>query len=1095
MKQRDKVESKLPIAMVVGTAASLVILVLTQVPLKSSRPLHDSPKSLQSESVPAWLWQDPLEAALLHRKEAKNGTNDTLEAHLSHDSARSTFTLVARNTSPLPDQPWAPLAKDFLSLPRSPYSTEKARQEKTVVNVFLFLIDGAPHGSAHERRLRSRYAAISALGVACYVPKEQSAIQYLTWNHASQDMVIPYEWYFPSPMRRCSAKDANVQPPILVLWLNENALEDSVATIHQLRQNLQQSIEKTCHTQLKKQCAQLEYPSIRYGVLGPQSSDSLRSMLTHTSDSGPSKTDQTPIRLYSPNATIPFHLLANSVSRKNGVDIRCETELDCRAAITGILGNRHIDLAYSIGSDRELMTALVQELDRRDIKVGQHRIALLGEWDTLYGRSLPLEFKAVACHYAFAHVYLPEGLTVDQRTAVYKAREKHCSTIERAERSQILDYQQFLETRLNLPRTSYLAGLDGLAFANSGRATSNRNGKESQQSQGTGQEKSITFSIDYLERPEGESQLDYVRRIAAQLRETAEDDPYRAILILGSDVYDQLLILQALREEFPQALFLTTDLDARFWHADQLKWTRNLVIASHFGIELDQDLQRDIPPFRDSYQTSLFFAVLQATGFVQRLEKEDPSSPFKGTFQSHPERPFSANIPIRIHEIGRQGPVDLSVDCPRGSDCTSLPDTIHPDRDTPQERLLALAWRASFAILLAFVPLIIWEVATQRTARWKIGVIGLMTLLLCWIYGETAFYHLLSEGDEGEPLSVFDGVSIWPSVFIKLSTIILGLILFMKVRRVVGQAISTLREHYAPPTESHDSPPPHFSRELRSKLRDFLGRFDLSHSLTCTWLFWVISILAIALMPISITKVFFPDQQALLFVRPSRGQSVIHADVACTFPIILIILPLLNIYILSLSWQFRKFVELLKTTVPIPASTQLATRDILSYSQNSRLAVQQVARLSEAFYWLPFYPMWILILLIIGRSHLIDAWTISPPIYLTWMVHGILIASGAWMIRSSSESIHTYAIEHLKNLQWMLSDMRASRASTSNTQEASAPPLQHGQRHTLLAHVTRTIDDIVALRKGGLIGILEQPVVSTSLLVILALLQNFILSS
>ena len=33
--------------------------------------------------------------------------------------------------------------------------------------------------------------------------------------------------------------------------------------------------------------------------------------------------------------------------------------------------------------------------------------------------------------------------------------------------------------------------------------------------------------------------------------------------MLGSDVYDKLLILQALRPAFPRAVFFTTDLNAR----------------------------------------------------------------------------------------------------------------------------------------------------------------------------------------------------------------------------------------------------------------------------------------------------------------------------------------------------------------------------------------------------------------------------------------------------------------------------------------------------------------------------------------------------
>ena len=67
------------------------------------------------------------------------------------------------------------------------------------------------------------------------------------------------------------------------------------------------------------------------------------------------------------------------------------------------------------------------------------------------------------------------------------------------------------------------------------------------------------------QRPEGRGQLDYVLRLAAALKEeeAKNGEEFRAIGVLGSDVYDKLLILQALRPTFPRAIFFTTDLNAR----------------------------------------------------------------------------------------------------------------------------------------------------------------------------------------------------------------------------------------------------------------------------------------------------------------------------------------------------------------------------------------------------------------------------------------------------------------------------------------------------------------------------------------------------
>jgi hypothetical protein len=80
----------------------------------------------------------------------------------------------------------------------------------------------------------------------------------------------------------------------------------------------------------------------------------------------------------------------------------------------------------------------------------------------------------------------------------------------------------------------------------------------------------------------------------------------KAIGILGGDVFDKLLILRALRPEFPEALFFTTDFDEAFTIKSELPFTRNLIISSSFGPNLSEWLHGDIPFFRDTYQTSHF---------------------------------------------------------------------------------------------------------------------------------------------------------------------------------------------------------------------------------------------------------------------------------------------------------------------------------------------------------------------------------------------------------------------------------------------------------------------------------------------------------
>ena len=84
----------------------------------------------------------------------------------------------------------------------------------------------------------------------------------------------------------------------------------------------------------------------------------------------------------------------------------------------------------------------------------------------------------------------------------------------------------------------------------------------------------------------------------------------RAIGILGSDPYDKLVILEALRHRFPEAVFFTTDLDARLWNAPSLRLTHNLVVASSFDPFHPRSAAGNkgitFPAFRDGGQVGLF---------------------------------------------------------------------------------------------------------------------------------------------------------------------------------------------------------------------------------------------------------------------------------------------------------------------------------------------------------------------------------------------------------------------------------------------------------------------------------------------------------
>src|SRR5206468_3204025 len=84
------------------------------------------------------------------------------------------------------------------------------------------------------------------------------------------------------------------------------------------------------------------------------------------------------------------------------------------------------------------------------------------------------------------------------------------------------------------------------------------------------------------ETTEGLNQADYLRRLASELQDThrrlqrEKGQGLKAVGVLGSDVFDKLLVLKALRRALPGVLFFTNNLDARLGHPDEWAWTRNL---------------------------------------------------------------------------------------------------------------------------------------------------------------------------------------------------------------------------------------------------------------------------------------------------------------------------------------------------------------------------------------------------------------------------------------------------------------------------------------------------------------------------------------
>ena len=309
---------------------------------------------------------------------------------------------------------------------------------------------------------------------------------------------------------------------------------------------------------------------------------------------------------------------------------------------------------------------------------------------------------------------------------------------------------QLKDKKVALETYSYLRALDG-------RPDEPRIPETGEGSKSQGPAASLLQRRAISETSFGTSQFDYLRRIAVDLKGKRNRPKANvvAVGILGSDIYDKMLVLQAVRPALPSAIFFTTDLDALYLERAMQPFTRSLVVASADDLDVNErgnsaNDRWKLPPMRDSYQTVLVKHLRSILG-SQDASKQPPSA--------------------RIFEIAAGKRVDVT-----GAGEISWP----------------MWWLAQgWFNLLIFVPalgnafLILWAVTAREKAnpppgpmkKWAQPVVygeailaGLGLLFLLWklIFAKSDLLF-------GEPLSL--GISIWPSVMIRLLAFVVAIML------------------------------------------------------------------------------------------------------------------------------------------------------------------------------------------------------------------------------------------------------------------------------------------------------------------------------
>lgn len=266
-------------------------------------------------------------------------------------------------------------------------------------------------------------------------------------------------------------------------------------------------------------------------------------------------------------------------------------------------------------------------------------------------------------------------------------------------------------------------------------------------------------------------------------------------------------MLQALRGALPNVTYFTFDLDARLLEQRNLKWTRQLLVGSSLGLSLRPRLQGDIPPFRDTYQSSTFFATLLSIHHFVKSSDPDDDAQSRLQWIDQP----------RIFEIGRSQAYDLigepvAEHCDFDADCPYIAAVRHSWLWTrPASR-----WRGIWmGLILSALCLGAWTVAIGRrgivgnsrahkipffgTRRWSNGKGSLLLVAAVVILTVIAWPWIvdaITQNGNRVPTPLFGGANQWTPSIVDVTAILAVVVLVLRGQRKLHDNAESLRREF-----------------------------------------------------------------------------------------------------------------------------------------------------------------------------------------------------------------------------------------------------------------------------------------------------------
>ncbi len=967
-----------------------------------SRPAMVSTEMPDSEDVRSRLWQDPFQAVRQYTvisSPQKNKVSTKYNCDATETLEHSLGELGCQ-----------------------------IKKINSPTHVLAVMVPGGPYAENHELRLRSRYALIAGLHASGYSPKDSEHIGYVDFTQnctskneeASKNMefcgfpdYIPYEWFKLDGRKGVDFNETGIKPLklsfsdrkdyVLVLWLDNDALARNPDIIEAFA-TLEESIQSNGGAEESK---------ISFNIIGPQDSGTLEEIYVNLKNLA--ETDQTAsppylgtTNIFSPFATASDAQLLNDEKEtpewlKHKIIRTIRTQdmlantLFCELALRGVTPS-------SFNEEKcGKLSGFVGEK-----KGVRHHIVLIGEMDTFYSRKLT-------------------------ESIVEKGNELGKDSYE-------------------FHTYSYLRGLDGITTEPANNQQENKTKTSPTNKQNNKETKA------QLERPIGTSQLDYLLQLAEQIKrlnkDKSSDGGIKAIGITGNDPYDKLLILQALDKKFPDVLFFTNDLDARLFHPTEIATTRNLIVASPFGLKLDDKLQPHTPPFRDSYQTALYLTTLIA------LHCPHNKGSCSGvTLNQAIEK---LNIEPRLFEIGNYGAVDLSHTA--GNDIHPKSEFDITDGNSNQKSLFLILAMAIFMLLLLYLA--------PRKLRRGIVVTFASIILL------TYFYHFapLHSHYGSESLSFTNGTSIWPANGIRLLAFILAVYFIYQIKIQLRDNTFVKKFTISKATENLAK-----FNTLRSKL--FIDNWKIEPDsnnrikFTAIWSNYIALRGAgccstrVILMVLLYFAIFgFLSKTGYLDMpkTPFRGET---SFIINRFILFLAVLPylVLTFFIADIShlssclitklvsydviWD-DEIIEKYKNKYGLPEK-EIKNKILMDF------IYQQANAINNFIY----YPFFILFLMILSRSSYFDNWQITPILLFVFILTALITLSSAYRLRNATGKARDTIVKKLEGYH----------LETIITQSQD----QEEKKSSRIKHI---LDEIKGLQKGVFTPLSHHPIVLSLLM-------------